>query len=99
MRLQVRSFEIGKYEVTQALWEEVMGENPSWFDGCAACPVGRVSWHDVQAFIGKLNGKTGEQYRLPTEAEWEYAARGGRFSQNYRYAGSNGRTFGSLAGE
>ena len=87
--VQVHSFEIGKYEVTQALWEKVMGDNPSWFDGCAECPVGRVSWHDVQAFIGKLNGRTGEQYRLPTEAEWEYAARGGQQSQGFRYAGSN----------
>ena len=87
--VQVRNFEIGKYEVTQALWEAVMGENPSWFDGCDACPVGRVSWHDVQTFIRKLNGRTGKQYRLPTEAEWEYAARGGRQSQGYRYAGSD----------
>ena len=87
--VQVRDFEIGKYEVTQALWKKVMGENPSWHDNCAVCPVGRVSWHDVQAFINKLNSRTGEQYRLPTEAEWEYAARGGRHTQGYRYAGGN----------
>ena len=87
--VQVKSFEIGKYEVTQALWKKVMGENPSWFNDCDACPVGRVSWHDVQAFIKKLNGRTGVRYRLPTEAEWEYAARGGQRSQGYRYAGGN----------
>ena len=88
-RVQVRSFEIGKYEVTQALWEAVMGENPSSFKGCAECPVERVSWDDVQAFLAKLNARTGKRYRLPTEAEWEYAARGGRQSRGYRYAGGD----------
>ena len=88
-RVQVRSFEIGKYEVTQALWEAVMGGNPSRFGGCARCPVERVSWDDVQAFLRKLNARTGGHYRLPTEAEWEYTARGGRHSRGYRYAGGN----------
>ena len=88
-RVQVRSFEIGKYEVAQALWEAVMGENPSFFKGCAECPVEAVSWVDVQAFLAKLNARTGKRYRLPTEAEWEYAARGGRQSRGYRYAGGD----------
>ncbi len=88
-RVEVGSFEIGKYEVTQALWEAVMGENPSKFKGCATCPVERVSWDDVQAFLQKLNTRTGKRYRLPTESEWEYAARGGRQSRGYKYAGGN----------
>ena len=88
-QVQVRSFEIGKYEVTQALWEAVMGDNPSSFTGCARCPVEKVNWDDVQVFLRKLNELTGERYRLPTEAEWEYAARGGWQSRGYRYAGGN----------
>ena len=88
-RVQVGSFEIGKYEVTQALWQAVMGENPSHFKGCAECPVEQVSWDDAQTFLAKLNALTGQQYRLPTEAEWEYAARGGQQSHGYQYAGSN----------
>ena len=88
-RVQVRSFEIGKYEVTQALWEAVMGENPSHFKGCAECPVENVSRDDVQAFLAKLNARTGKRYRLPTESEWEYAARGGRQSRGYEYAGGD----------
>ena len=88
-RVQVRSFEIGKYEVTQALWEAVTGENPSYFRGCAECPVERVSWDDVQRFLAELNAQTGKRYRLPTEAEWEYAARGGRQNRGYLYAGGN----------
>ena len=88
-RVQVRGFEIGKYEVTQELWEAVMGDNPSRFRGCDRCPVEQVGWDDVQAFLGRLNNLTGERYRLPSEAEWEYAARGGRQSRGYRYAGGN----------
>ena len=87
-RVRVRSFEIGKYEVTQGLWEAVMGDNPSG-NTCYRCPVEQVSWDDVQAFLEKLNTLTGERYRLPTEAEWEYAARGGQRSDGYQYAGSN----------
>ena len=87
-QVEVSSFEIGKYEVTQELWEAVMGENPSHFSGCARCPVERVSWDDVQVFLRELNAGGG-RYRLPSEAEWEYAARGGRQSRGYEYAGSN----------
>ncbi|MDR2125724.1 MAG: formylglycine-generating enzyme family protein [Prevotellaceae bacterium] len=80
---------IGKYEVTQAQWKEVMGDNPSEFSGCNNCPVEYVSWNEVQKFIHKLNANTDKNYRLPTEAEWEYAARGGNRSGNYKYSGSN----------
>jgi formylglycine-generating enzyme required for sulfatase activity len=84
----VSSFCIGKYEVTQAQWVSVMGSNPSYFKG-DDLPVEQVSWDDVQAFITKLNTQTGKQYRLPTEAEWEYAARGGAQSKGYKYSGSS----------
>ena len=87
-RINVSDFYIGKYEVTQAQWKAVMGNNPSNFIG-DNLPVERVSWNDVQEFIGKLNDLTGQQYRLPTEAEWEFAARGGLNSNNYKYSGSN----------
>ncbi|MEO5363284.1 MAG: formylglycine-generating enzyme family protein [Magnetococcus sp. DMHC-8] len=81
-----RAFYLGKYEVTQAQWEAVMGDNPSAFQG-ADRPVESVSWHDVQAFIGKLNDKAGARlYRLPSEAEWEYAARAG--TETVRYWGN-----------
>ena len=70
-------FYLGKYEVTQRQWQQVMGNNPSYFKDCEDCPVENVSWEDVQTFIKKLNQQTGRTYRLPTEAEWEYAARGG----------------------
>ena len=89
-RVQVSDFEIGKYEVTQEVWEAVMGKNPSHFEGCSQCPVEEVSWNDVQAFLKQLNVVTGAKYRLPTEAEWEYAARGGQRSEGYQYAGSHG---------
>ena len=79
---------IGETEVTQALWEAVMGSNPSNFKGSNR-PVEQVSWDDCQEFIQKLNQKTGKKFRLPTEAEWEYAARGGNKSQGYKYSGSN----------
>ena len=82
------SYYIGKTEVTQALWEAVMGDNPSEFIGPNR-PVECVSWDDCQSFIAKLNEKTGKTFRLPTEAEWEYAARGGNKSQGYKYSGSN----------
>ena len=79
---------MGKYEVTQALWEVVMGSNPSNFKG-DNLPVEEVSWNDCQEFISKLNSMTGRKFRLPTEAEWEYAARGGKKSRGYQYSGSN----------
>ena len=83
------SFCIGETEVTQALWQAVMGSNPSYFTGNLLRPVEQVSWNDCQTFITKLNQLTGKTFRLPTEAEWEYAARGGKRSQGYKYAGSN----------
>jgi formylglycine-generating enzyme required for sulfatase activity len=82
------SFEIGKYEVTQAQWQAVMSHNPSHFKNHPEYPVEQVSWYDVQEFIQKLNSITGKTYRLPTEAEWEYAARGGNKSRGYKYAGT-----------
>ncbi|MBR4553277.1 MAG: formylglycine-generating enzyme family protein [Bacteroidaceae bacterium] len=82
------NYYIGETEVTQELWEAVMGSNPSDFVG-ANLPVENVSWDDCQAFINKLNEKTGKTFRLPTEAEWEYAARGGKKSKGYTYSGSN----------
>ena len=78
---------IGKCEVTQELWKAVMGSNPSHFKG-AQYPVESVSWNDCQNFIKKLNSLTGMTFRLPTEAEWEYAARGGNQSSHYKYSGS-----------
>lgn len=93
-QVTLSSFSIGRYEVTQEEWEFVMGSNPSYFKG-AKRPVELVSWDDCQAFIRKLNALTGKNFRLPTEAEWEFAARGGNRSQHYKYAGSN--TLGSVA--
>lgn len=84
----VSDFYIGKYEVTQAQWRAVMGSNPSYFTG-DNLPVKQVSWDDIQEFITKLNTMTGKTFRLPTEAEWEYAARGGNKSKGYKYSGSN----------
>lgn len=81
-------FYIGKYEVTQALWKAVMGENPSKFKG-DDLPVEHVSWNDTQLFISRLNRLTGKAFRLPTDAEWQFAALGGNRSRGYRYAGSN----------
>ena len=80
---------IGETEVTQELWEAVMGSNPSYFEGDNQRPVENVSWNDCQKFIKKLNRLTGKEFRLPTEAEWEYAARGGKYSRGYKYSGSN----------
>ena len=79
---------IGKTEVTQALWRAVMGSNPSHFKG-DNLPVECVSWNDCQEFIRKLNALTGQNFRLPTEAEWEFACRGGNNSRGYKYSGSN----------
>ena len=79
---------IGKYEVRQSEWEAVMGSNPSRFKG-EDLPVEQVSWSDCHEFIGRLNALTGLSFKLPTEAQWEYAARGGRLSKSYKYSGSN----------
>jgi len=87
-QIQISDFFIGKYEVTQAEWKAVMGDNPAHYKG-DNLPVELVSWNDVQEFIGKLNALTGIPYRLPTEAEWEFAARGGVNSKGYKYSGSN----------
>jgi len=84
----VSNFYIGKYEVTQAQWKAVMGNNPSNTIG-DNLPVENVSWNNVQEFISRLNAQTGKNYRLPTEAEWEYAARGGNLSKGFKYSGSN----------
>lgn len=89
VNVTVPSFEIGKYPVTQKQWVEIMGTNPSHFSG-DSLPVENVSWEDVQAFLTKLNTiDPNKNYRLPTEAEWEYAAKGGKLSKGYKYAGSN----------
>ena len=82
------NYYFGETEVTQELWEAVMDSNPSGFKG-PKLPVENVSWDDCQTFIGKLNAQTGKTFRLPTEAEWEYAARGGKKSKGYTYSGSN----------
>ena len=98
LNVTVGNFSIGQTEVTQALWLAVMGENPSYFssnndewvfEDDFNRPVEWVSWDDCQNFISKLNELTGRHFRLPTEAEWEFAARGGNKTHGYPYAGSN----------
>ncbi len=85
--VQVKAFKLGRYEVTQAQWQAVMGGNPSHFSSCGGgCPVESVSFDDAQAYIAKLNRQAGQRYRLPTEAEWEYACRAGGAG---RYCGSD----------
>ena len=86
--VSLSDYYIGETEVTQELWEVVMDNNPSEFKG-SKNPVDYVSWDDCQEFIKKLNQLTGKNFRLPTEAEWEYAARGGNMSRGYKYSGSN----------
>ena len=77
-RVSIGKFAMGQFEVTQGQWKALMGNNPSRFNDCGDdCPVERVSWNDAQEFVKKLNAKTGKAYRLPSEAEWEYAARAG----------------------
>lgn len=87
VRIPGKNFEIGKYEVTQKEWRDVMGSNPSRFSSCGDnCPVENVSWDDIKKFLQKINAKTGKQYRLPSEVEWEYACYGGHKTE---YCGSN----------
>jgi len=84
----VSDFYISKYEVTQGQWKTVMGNNPFQFSSCGDdCPVEQVSWNDAQEYIRRLNEKTKKKYRLPTEAEWEYAARSG--GKHEKYSGGN----------
>ena len=87
-QVTLSSYYIGETEVTQALWKAVMGSNPSNFKG-DDLPVEQVSWDDCQTFISKLNALTGKRFRLPTEAEWEFAARGGNQSRHTQYSGSS----------
>jgi len=89
-RVLLSKFHISKYLITQALWTAIMGYNPSLYTkNTAEHPVDNVSWYETQKFIGRLNKITNNWYRLPTEAEWEYAAKGGIKSKEYKYAGSN----------
>ena len=88
---------IGETEVTQELWEAVMGNNPSYFKGNNQRPVENVSWNDCKEFIEKLNQLTGKSFRLPTEAEWEYAARGGKYCKKYAYKYSGSNNVGEVA--
>lgn len=87
-QVSLNGFYIGKTEVSQSLFEELMGWNNSFF-ACDTCPVNNISWSNIQLFIDRLNKVTGKKYRLPTEAEWAYAAKGGNKSQGYIYSGSN----------
>ena len=87
-QVTLSSYYIGETEVTQALWKAVMGSNPSWFKG-DDLPVEQVSWKSCQTFISKLNALTGKNFRLPTEAEWEFAARGGNQSRHTQFSGSS----------
>lgn len=88
-QVTLSDYYIGETEVTQALWLAVMGSNPSQHQGDLNYPVERVSWNECQIFISRLNEMTGLNFRMPTEAEWEYAARGGKNSHSYMYAGSD----------
>jgi len=87
-QVTLTSYSISQTEVTQELWTAVMGSNPSYFNG-SHLPVEQVSWDDCQVFIATLNEMTNQNFRLPTEAEWEFAARGGNGSLGYKYSGSN----------
>ena len=88
-QVTLTGFNIGQTEVTQELWQAVMGTNPSKFNDNVNKPVETISWEDCQTFIATLNNLTGQNFRLPTEAEWEFAARGGMKSLGYKYSGSD----------
>jgi formylglycine-generating enzyme required for sulfatase activity len=89
--VSLSTYYISKYEITQQQWDVVMGDyyNLSSHANCQLCPVESVSWDEAQQFTRKLSEVVGKSYRLPTEAEWEYAARGGQSSKHYKYSGSN----------
>ena len=87
-KVTLGNYFIGQHEVTQGLWISVMGENPSKWTGNDSLPVEQVSWNDVQIFVARLSQITGYRFRLPTEAEWEFAARGGMRSRNTTYPGT-----------
>lgn len=86
--VRIKPFKLGETEVTQKQWHLVMGSTPSYFKGCAECPVDSVSWKDVQGFLKKLNKQTGLRFRLPSEAEWEYACRNEGNTEKYCGSGS-----------
>ena len=86
--VRIKGFNMAKYPLTQNIWKWIMGDNPSYFKGQLKS-IDNVSWLDYQHFIQKLNDKTGKHFRLPTDAEWEYAAKGGNYNEGFIYFGSN----------